>query len=544
MLPVLVLVPLALIAQFYFVENARERGLAFTHDSGSREKNYIIEAKGAGLAVADVNGDGWDDIYFVNGAPLHGGSVPPAPRHRLFLNRQDGTFRDATEESGLGDTGYGAGAYFADVDNDGDLDCYLTQFGPNRLYRNEGTGRFAPVENAGGAQSAAWSTGAAFGDVNGDGFLDLYVGNYAQFSFTLADRLGKFGSYYGHLVFIGPASFQPAEDNLFINNGNGTFRDETRARGINSFQAGRAFTAHFSDLDDDGDLDIYVANDANYNHLYENRGGGFFADDSLLSGAALSEDGSAQSGMGVAIRDTDGDQDRDIVVTNFEGEYNILYRNEGGLRFTDAAYATGAGEGSIPKLCFGVLLEDFDNDSWPDLHAACGHVYPVADTIPNLEGYAQPGLMYHNAGQGIFKRVTESSGPGLRLKGISRGSAAADFDRDGDVDIVISNLDGRPFFLENRGSSGNWAEVALQDERGMPAYGAQITIEAGGREQTAELYSSDSFLSQSSAVLHFGLGKAETVDAISVRWPDGSRNESKALPANQRIVLRKKKRQP
>lgn len=528
-------------AQFQFVENAEERGIDFVEVNGSPQKDYIVEAKGAGVAVADVNGDGWDDIYLVNGAFLKGKVVDPPPRHRLFLNKGDGTFRDATDESRLGDTGFGTGAFFADIDNDGDLDCYLTNYGPNQLYCNDGKGKFTRVDNAGGAQNNGWSTGAAFADITGDGFLDLYVAQYAEFSTEIADKMGTFALLMGEPMFIGPSSFKPADDNLFINNGDGTFHDETQKRGINTFEPGRGFTVHFSDLDNDSDLDIYVANDTTSNNLYQNGGKGFFEDAALVAGSGLSDAGKEQGSMGVAIRDVDGDGDLDIVVANYHREYNILYRNEGAMQFTDATFVHGVGQGTMPMVSFGMLLEDYNNDSWADMYVSNGHVYPKADKIASLDGYMQKAVMLYNKGKGFFENFSNKMGPAGDLKAVSRGSATADFDHDGDLDIVVNNLDGSPFFLENRSPCGNWLQIAIQDERGMPAYGARLIVETGDRKQLAELYSSDSFLSQSSATLHFGLGQAETITRLWIRWPDGKEKELKDVRINQRMAVRKEK---
>ncbi len=526
-------------AQFYFVEKAEEKGLRFQQVNGSPEKNYIVEAKGGGVSIADINGDGWDDIYFINGSFLENQKAQPLPTNQLFLNNRDGTFRNATDESGLGDNGFGLGAYFADVNGDGKLDCYLTNFGPNRLYLNRGDGSFESIPNAGGAQDYGFSTGAAFADINGDGFLDLYVGQYAVFSKEITDRLGTTTEYYGKKTFLGPAMFEPANDHLFINKGDGTFREESEKRGINSFQTGRAFTVKFSDLDNDGDLDIYVANDMSCNILYENKGNGYFEDISLFAGAGLSESGLEQSGMGLAISDADGDLDLDIAVANYQDEYNVLYRNEGAMQFLDASLISGVEKGSKPLVCFGLLMEDFDNDSWNDLHFSAGHVYPVADEIPSLLGYEKINPIYWNKGQGIFVEKNQESGPGCLVKGVSRGSAASDFDQDGDVDILINNLDGKPFYLENRSKIGNWLQIKIQNKLGTPVYGARAIVETKSRKQMKELYSSDSFLSQSSATLHFGLGDESEILRVSIRWPDGETQQVQSPEINQRMIIKK-----
>ncbi len=543
-LPVTVLIALwpspAAFPQFQFVENAKERGIIFLQRNGSLEKEYIVEAKGAGVAVADVNGDGWDDIYLVNGAPLQGGGPDPLPRNQLFINQRDGTFQDGTDASGLGDTGFGTGAYFADVDNDGDLDCYLTNYGPNQLYINDGQGHFSAVPGAGGAQNPGWSTGAAFADINGDGFLDLYVANYAVFSTEIAERKGKMAPFHGRVAFIGPSAYEPADDNLFLNDGHGRFIDVSKERGIQACPPGRGFTVLFSDLDDDGDLDIYVANDTNANHLFENDGKGFFEDIALLANAGLDENGEEQGGMGAAVCDVDGDLDLDIAVANYQDEYNILYRNDGRLQFTDASFVSGIAQGTRPYVSFGLLLEDLNNDSWNDMFVATGHVYPITDQLLDIFlGYAQTSLLFQNQGKGKFKNVSGQYGPAASLKKVSRGCASADFDRDGDLDIIINNLDSTPLFLENQSPGGNWLELRIQDERGMPAYGARVQLKSESRTQIAELYSSASFLSQSSAALHFGLGKDQHIKSIQVRWPDGTQREFKDIPINRQAIVRK-----
>ena len=532
----------AMAAPIYFVERSAEVGLDFVQVNGSPVKEYIVEAKGAGVSVVDVNGDEWDDIYFINGADVHGRRGPDSPRNALYLNNGDGTFRDATEEYGLGDPGFGTGATFADYDGDGDLDVYLTNFGLNQLYRNDG-GKYVLVPNAGGAQVDGWSTGAAFGDLDGDGDLDLYVSNYAYFSTEIAERKGKMADFFGKLAFIGPASFEPAPDHLFVNNGDGTFRDVTEERGIVPLSNGRGFTVTMTDLDDDGDLDIYVSNDSTGNHLYMNDGRGYFEEFSLEYCVGLSESGKAQGSMGVAARDYDGDLDIDLLVVDYDWEQNVLYRNDGDI-FTEVSLETNVGWPSQRRVSFGALMEDFDNDGWPDIHVSTGHVYPVADELTGFQGYAQLPLFHLNNGDGTFTEITANSGPGMAVRGVSRGSAVADFDDDGDLDIIINNLDGRPYYLENRSTVGNWFQLLLQDRNAMPAYGARAVISFGGRKILRELRSAASFLSQNSAVFHYGLGESTTVDEVRIRWPDGSTQVLTNLPANKRLTVQQGKEQP
>lgn len=524
-------------AQFQMVENAKEKGIDFIQFNGSESKEYIVEAKGAGVAVADVNHDGWEDIYFVNGSTISGTMPEPAPQNQLFLNQGDGTFRNATAESGLGDEGFGFGACFADVDNDGDLDCYITNYGPNQLYLNDGGGVFSQTPNANGAQNNGWSTGTAFADINHDGFVDLYVGQYAEFSTQLAEQKGKLAPFHGIMAFIGPSAYEPAPDNLFINNGDGTFSDATKERGLIPFEHGRAFTGIWADLDYDNDLDLYVANDSTANHLYENNGKGFFTEIALIAGTALSEDGTEQGGMGVAIRDMDNDHDADILVTNYQNERNILYTNQLGMIFTDATLTSGIGIGSSPLVGFGLITEDLDNDGMADLAVFNGHVYPQADEVPSLLGYAQTNQFMHNQQDGTLKDVTANISTIMKHKGISRGAAAADFDQDGDVDIVVNNLDGEPFFFENVSDPRNWLQVDIRNPYNMPDYGAKVTVTAGKLIQTQQVSSSTSFLSQNSPVLHFGLGDFDQPVEISVIQGDGKTQSLESIPVNQRMII-------
>ena len=521
-----------------FDENAVARGITFVQTNGARQKEYIYEAKGAGLAVADVDRDGWDDIYFVNGTdPNHTGDEAP-PRNQLYRNRGDGTFEDITEASGLGDTGFGTSAVFADYDGDGDLDCLVANYGPNVLYRNNGAGHFTDVTAESGIGSGVWNTGASFGDLDRDGDLDLYICAYAYCTPEIARKRGKMSGFYGMQAFIGPSSYEPEPDRLLINH-SGVFSDETKQRGINQEGCGRGFTPILTDMDNDGDLDIYVSNDSTPNHLYLNDGHGKFEEMGLLMGVAVDGNGKSQGSMGVAIADYDGNQSLDVFVNNYEHEKSLLYSNEGEFGFDDVGTSSGASSGTVMRVSFGALGEDLDNDMWPDLFIANGHVYPVADEITQCDGYAQPAQVLRNMGDGKFTDVSESCGPAFQRRSIGRGAAAGDFDRDGDVDIVVGNLDGRPFFFENRSPKRNYFQLALQNERGMPAVGARVWLTAGEFTMVRELYTGNSFLSQNSEVLHFGLGGQEQVDRLKIRWPDGSERTMERLPANQRLVVRK-----
>lgn len=524
--------------QIQFVENAKQRGIDFMQFNGSKTKEYIVEAKGAGVAVADVNQDGWDDLYFVNGSVIDGTPPDLPPQNQLYLNNQDGTFRNATAESGLGDEGFGCGAWFVDVDNDGDLDCYITNYGPNQLYLNDGSCRFSKTPNANGAQNNGWSTGSAFADINNDGFLDVFVGQYAEFSKELAEKKGKLAPFHHIMAFIGPSAYEPAADNLFLNQGDGSFRDVTTERGMLPFAKGRAFTALWTDLDNDQDLDLYVANDTTANHLYENNGSGNFNEMALIAGTALSEDGTEQGGMGASSRDMDHDMDADLFVTNYQNERNILYANQSNMQFLDATLTSGFGMGSAASVGFGLITEDFDNDGWVDAAIFNGHVYPQADAVPSLAGYAQANQFLLNQQNGVFTDVTAQLHDIAQLKGVSRGAAAGDFDRDGDMDIAVNNLDGEPFYFENVSPARQWLQVDIRNQHNMPDYGTKVIVTAGTHRQMQELLSSASFLSQNSAVLHFGLGDWKGDCEIKVIRPNEKTETHSSIKPNQRMILK------
>ena len=371
-------------------------GLDFRMHSGNRVKNYIIEAKGGGGAFLDYDGDGWLDIYLVNGSRLEGYPDPAtAPTNALYRNMGDGTFANYTRTAGVGDAGWGMGCAAADYDQDGDLDLYVTNYGPNVLYRNEGNGRFRDVGQAAGVDLAGWSTGASFGDYDGDGDPDLYVAQYLHFAPERVPPRG--GMWKGVLVFAGPLGLPGAQDVLYRNEGNSQFRDVTRQAKAGQFAPTYGLSALFCDYDQDGDPDLYVANDSAPNFLYRNEGNGQFRDVGVEAGAALSAEGGAQAGMGIAYGDYDGDGDGDLLVTHFEDDYNTLYGNQGNGRFAVVSAAAGLAEPSLPHLSFGTCFLDYDNDQDQDLFVANGHVYPqIRHLAP--DGYAEPNQLFANQG--------------------------------------------------------------------------------------------------------------------------------------------------
>jgi hypothetical protein len=543
-----------------YVDDTRAAGLAaFRHVSGGAAKDYILEAAGSGVALLDYDGDGWLDAYLVNGstfAALRGEAV--AAPAALFRNNRDGTFTDVTAEAGVANRGWGQGVCAGDYDNDGWPDLYVTNFGRNRLYRNEGGRRFAEVTENARVALGGWSTGCAFGDYDGDGRLDLFVAGYvaldlerlppapggraapqaagdrpeaspgpSKVSMGAAYRPGAaYCEYRGQPAMCGPRGLKGAPDHMFRNEGDGTFSDTSVRAGVADDSGLYGFGVAFFDFDDDGRLDLFVANDSTPNYLYRNRGDGTFQDVSYASGAAFNEAGQEQAHMGVAVGDYDRDGRDDLHVTNFADDTNILYHNEGGGLFSEATFAAGVGHPSIPFLGWGTHFLDYDNDGWLDLYVANGHVYPFVDRFDWNTSYLQRSLLFRNL-LGKFVEVTGSAGIGLHLARDMRGSAAGDIDNDGDLDILVNTLDGEPLLLRNHGGekAGHWLTLRLVGDpsAGCPrdAIGSVVFLTGGGGRQRGEVASGRSQVSQSDPRVHFGLGAATRVDRLEVRWANG-----------------------
>ena len=512
-------------------------GLDFRMHSGSQVKNYIIESKGGGGAFLDYDGDGWLDIYLVNGSRLEGyPDSAAAPTNALYRNMGDGTFANYTRTAGVGDAGWGMGCAAADYDGDGDLDLYVTNYGPNVLYRNEGNGQFRDLGKVAGVDLAGWSTSATFGDYDRDGDLDLYVAQYLQFAPEHVPPRG--GMWKGVLVFAGPLGLPGAQDVLYRNEGNGQFRDVTRQARAGQFEPTYGLSALFCDYDQDGDPDLYVANDSAPNFLYRNEGNGQFRDVGVEAGAALSAEGGAQAGMGIAYGDYDGDGDGDFLVTHFEDDYNTLYGNQGDGRFAVVSAAAGLAEPSLPHLAFGTCFLDYDNDQDQDLFVANGHVYPQIRHL-NPDGYAEPNQLFANQGPAGAYRFAEVAAGDVSRPAVSRGAAKGDYDNDGDVDVLVFNLDGPPQLLRNDGGNQrNWLSLRLVGG----GLGAKIAVSSGGVEQTTELVSGGSFLSHSDGRVHFGLGFNQAADWIEIRWPSGRVQRLEDVAANQFLVVEEPER--
>ena len=522
-----------------FTDVTKATGITFSHVS-SPDKKYILESMSGGVALFDFDNDNLLDVYLVNSPTVASAGDPRSARSELWRNRGDGTFVDVTDTAGVGYPGWGMGVVAADFDNDGWTDLYVTCFGPNHLYRNLGDGTFADVTAKAGVGDRRWSTGAAFADYDRDGWLDLFVANYVDVRLEALPEFGKgkFCEFHGIPVQCGPRGLPGSGDSLYRNKGDGSFEEVAEKAGV-SDPAGRfGMGVVWSDFDGDGHPDLFVANDAGPNFLYRNTGRGAFADESLRSGTALSEDGKEQGSMGIAIGDYNHSGGWSILVTNFSDEYNALYRHDKGFQFSDASFASQTAKASIPLVGWGTHFFDYDNDGWLDLFVANGHVYPQVERAGLMTKYAQRSLLYRNNRDGTFTEAA-ASGPVFNEPRVSRGSAAGDLDNDGDLDIVINNLDGAPTVLRNDGGNrGGFLVVALEARAGnRSATGAVVTVRSGDLVQRAERRSGDSYLSHSDPRVHFGLGDRKTVDSIEVRWPDGTVQRLGEVAANRFVKI-------
>jgi hypothetical protein len=517
-----------------YVDRADEVGLSFLHRDGRSGRKYLLETLGSGVALFDYDNDGWLDVYCVNGADLPGSSSSERPRNALFRGRGDGTFEDVTARSGTGHAGYGFGCAAADYDGDGLVDIYVTNFGDDVLYRNRGDGTFEDVTRRAGVSSPAWTTGAAFLDADGDGDLDLYVASYVEYAVTDSPDICRLGNV---LAYCHPKRYRGAPDFLYRNNGDGTFTDVATAAGLGRDE-GKGLGVICGDYDNDGDQDIFVANDTTPNFLYQNQGGGRFREIGLVAGVAYGDEGKAQSGMGVELADYDGDGWLDFAVTNFTRESNSLYRNHGAVYFSECSYASGTGSISFPFMGWGTRVYDFDDDGLRDWFVVNGHLQDNVEEIEPGFTYAQRNLLFRNAGKGRFIDLGPAAGPAMDLHNAGRGAAFGDLDNDGDIDVVISTANSRLRYLRRDGATGNhWASLTLR-QTGPNAFaiGARATVRAGGLSLVDEVRAGGSYLSQNDTRLHFGLGPNTKFD-LEVRWPDGGVTAHTGLPADRLLRL-------
>ncbi|GAB4108606.1 MAG: CRTAC1 family protein [Acidobacteriota bacterium] len=513
-------------------------GICFQHINGIREeKNYIPEAKGGGAGFLDFDGDGWQDLVLTQGSTVERharGDDPPAV---LYRNRGDGTFEDVTEAARFQARGWGMGVAAGDYDNDGDVDVYLTYLGPNVLLRNNGDGTFTDVTRVAGVGDARWSTSAAFGDYDGDGDLDLYVANYLAVNFEALPP--KACRHRETIVLCGPMGLQGVGDSLYRNNGDGTFSEVSAATGAEDRSRYYGLGVVWSDLDGDGDLDLYVGNDATPNLLFVNQGDGSFQEAGLLSGLAVNAEGREQATMGIDAADYDNDGRIDLYLTHFADDYSTLYRNEGGLIFRDVTAQAQILRPELGLVSWGTRFIDFNHDGWKDIHHANGHVYPYLITAALDETYDQPGTVYINRGDGTFLDASGLVGEDLQVPRTGRGVAYADFDNDGDFDFLQVNLNGSPaLFRTDRRDRNSWIMFQTRGSRSnRDGLGARITVVAGGLTQVQEVRRCGSIYSSHDPRAHFGLGVALRVDRVTVRWPSGLVQEFRDVQVNRHYLL-------
>ncbi len=505
-----------------------ESGIDFVHQNGATSEKYLPETMGGGVVIFDYDDDGWEDLFFVDSGSLTDDAR--IARHRLYRNDQDGTFTDVTAESGIRATGYGMGACAADYDNDGRIDLYVTNFGPDTLYRNAGDGRFEDVTVSSGAGADLWSSSCAFADVDNDGDVDLYVTRYLDFSV-------ENNKYCGQIevrIYCDPNVYNGVSDVLYRNNQDGTFTDISRESGIYSTE-GKGLGVVFADYDQDGNVDAYVANDLVPNFLFHNLGDGVFEETGLFAGVAVGGGGRPMSGMGTDMADMNGDGLPDVFVTNMDRETHNLYRNLGDGLFIEVTFESGVGEATLPYVGWGTAFLDYDNDADLDLAIANG---AVLDNVAYFRDstYPQRNLLLENDGKGAF-RDTELVAGGAK---VSRGLAVGDLDNDGDLDIVVAN-NGQPAdLLRNESDTGHNALLVrlVGSESNRNGIGARLTLTAGDRTLVREVKAGSSYLGQNDLRAHFGLAGHPAADRLEIAWPGGRVDVLSDIPANQIVTVR------
>jgi hypothetical protein len=520
----------------YLHDVTRETGITFKHTDGSSGRRYIVENVSAGLALFDYDNDGDIDIYFLNGGALKGTKFREPPKNALYRNDGNWKFTDVTKKAGVGDTGHGLAVVGGDYDNDGDLDIYVANFGPNVLYRNNGNGTFTDVTKKAGVDNGFQvGAGVCFLDMDKDGNLDLYVSNYVEFTY----ENHVLGSRSGFPYYVGPTSYAFPPDSLYRNNGDGTFTDVSKASGVGEHRSSGMGTV-CGDYDNDGDTDIFVANDIAENFLFENDGTGKFEQVGLMAGVACDLTGKEMGSMGVDCGDYDNDGLLDFYVTSFQQQSASLYKNLGEGLFEDVTLTTGAGAGTISNVTWGTGFTDFDNDGDRDIFVAVGHLHDNIESWDDRATYFARNVLLMNTGDGKFVNVSEQSGDGLKVKLSSRGAGFDDLDNDGDVDVVILNIRREPTILRNDTPSAkkHWIQVHLRGVKSnRDGVGARVKVVAGDLTLIDEVHSGRGYQSHYGMRLHFGLGKREKVDSIEVRWVGGGVDVFKDIAVDQLLTL-------
>ncbi len=521
-------------ADIQFTRVTDEAGIQFRHFSGATGAKHLPETMGGGAAFLDYNNDDALDIYFVNGAPLTESTKDIQSTNRLYRNSGDGTFIDVTLQTGVGNTGYGIGCCVADYNNDGNRDLFVTNFGRNVLYHNNGDGTFTDVtQKSGTIDEPCFSTGCAFADYNNDGWVDLVVVNYVLTDLETAPDC----SQNGIPAYCRPEDFDPAPDVLYQNNGDGTFTDVTQKAGLTSL--GRGLGAIWMDADNDGWLDLYIANDREANFLYHNNGDGTFTELGELRGIARNEHGDVESSMGIDAADYDNDGDFDVILTHYQAETNTLYQNDGNGVFWDVTAQSYLSEPTLLPLAWGTGFSDFDNDGWLDLFFANGHLHDNIEALEEVGVYKQQNQLFRNQQNGTYTDISNISGDGMLIEKSSRGAIFGDYDNDGDLDLLVMNIDDTPDLLRNDTPSiHHWLGIKLVGKRSnRDGLGAKVMLQSGDTHLLREVKSGTSYLSQNPYQLLIGLGMAEHVDRLVVHWQSGTQDAIENVQCNQWLTI-------
>jgi len=532
-----------------FQDISEKAGLtAWHHKMGTPQKPFILETIGSGVALLDYDNDGWLDIYLVNGSTYEAldGKVA-APHAALFHNNHDGTFTDVAAQAGVTNERWGFGVAVADYDNDGWPDLYVSNFGKNRLYHNNHDGTFTDVAEQAGVTLGNWSTGASFGDYDGDGHLDLFVPGYVHYDVNHPPASGSsavgfaFCQYRGAHVMCGPRGLRGEPDHLFHNNGDGTFTDVSEKAGVSDKSRYYGFSSTFVDVNNDGKVDLIVADDSTPNYLYINKGDGTFEDASFYSGFALNQAARETASMGLAVGDYLNNGKVDLYTTTFSDDYKTLFRNDGDGNFSEITPQMGIAEVTYPFLSWGTEFIDYDNDGWKDIMSVSGHVYPEVDKYDWGTTFAERPQLFHNLNHGkAFAVVPPVEGTGLAIVVPSRGAAFGDLFNDGKIDVVINCIDHTPVLLRNvNADSNHWVGIKLIGGPKSPrdAVGATVYLTAGGIRQRGDVMSGGSFESSNDERLHFGLGQATSVDGVEIHWNSSGLVEHVDLPNIDRFVV-------
>jgi len=508
-----------------FTDVSKTAGIAFSHQNGAKGERFFPEPNGAGCAFFDYNFDGWLDIYLVNSGDFQN----PNASNILYRNNGNGSFTDVTTEARVGDPRFGSGVCVGDYNGDGWEDLYICNFRRNTLYRNLGDGTFADVTETSGVGESSWSTSATFLDADNDGDLDLYIANYLLYSIEID------GCQLEDLrVYCGPENYSPATDTFYRNNGDGSFQNDSISAGF--IHAGRGFGVIAGDYDNDGDRDIFVANDLSPNFLYRNNGNSQFEEIGFVAGIALSEDGTVGNGMGIDLADFDNDGGLDLVVTNYQSQVNTLYHNDLDGFFTDVSFESGTGLPSLPLLGWGCGFVDVDNDGWRDLFVVNGHIHDNIKKFNDIGNHAQRKQLFRNRGRGLFSDMSTESGEALIQPQVSRGAAFGDYDNDGDIDVLVNNLQGLATLLRNDGGNdGSWIRVVLLPP--AQALMARVFVETeDGIHRIDEAHSGGSYASHNDTRLLFGLETAHSIH-VWVQWQDGASSKVIETPTRRTVIF-------